>query len=277
MKNEPILAGVIGWPIKHSRSPQLHGYWLRKYGISGHYVPVSLSPENVLEGLSSLGRAGFRGVNVTLPHKEIALAHAKSVSETAGLIGAANTLTFEPDGTFHADNTDGYGFLSNLRQELPGWTSSGGAALVLGAGGASRAIIGALLTDGVAEIRLANRSRERAVELRDHFGPRIQVTDWEDISSAVSGAGTIINTTSLGMAGNPAVDISLDNADPDTVVNDLVYQPLITPLLDQARQRGLRIVDGLGMLLHQGAPGFERWFGQWPEVDADLRVAVLGQ
>lgn len=277
MNGEPILAGVVGYPIGHSRSPLLHGYWLRKYGISGHYVPVSLSPDRLVEGLRALGVAGFRGVNVTIPFKELALSNAATVSETAGMLGAANTLTFESDGSYHADNTDGYGFLSNMRQTLPDWTVARGTALILGAGGAARAVVGALLSEGIAEIRLANRTRRRAEELRDHFGTRVRVIDWREISEAVCDVDTVINTTSLGMIGNAAIEISLEDAESGTVVTDLVYQPLITPLLAQAQSHGLPVVDGLGMLLHQGAPGFERWYGHWPEVDADLRRAVLGR
>lgn len=270
------LAGVMGWPISHSKSPKLHGHWLRQYAIDGYYVPIGVPPERFAEALRALPGLGFRGVNVTIPHKEAALALADEVSHQAALIGAANTLTFREDGSIHADNTDGYGFVENLRQSAPSWEAKSGAALVLGAGGASRAIIAALLAEGVPEIRLANRTRPRAEQLRDHFGARVVVVDWAEASASAAGAMTIVNTTALGMVGQPELDISLDAAPDSALVNDIVYQPLMTPILEQAAARGLRVVDGLGMLLHQGVPGFERWFGVRPEVDVALRVAVLG-
>ncbi len=270
------LAGVMGWPIAHSRSPRLHGHWLRRYGVDGHYVPLGVRPEDFAAALAALPRLGFRGVNVTIPHKERALALAGSVSERAALIGAANTLTFGEGGAVHADNTDGYGFLANLRQGAPGWTAAAGPALVLGAGGAARGVVAALLSDGAPEIRIANRTRDRAVALRDHFGERVAVVDWAGAEEAVAGAATIVNTTSLGMHGGTASPLRLDAALDTALVTDIVYTPLVTPLLARAAARGLATVDGLGMLLHQAAPGFEAWFGVRPEVDADLRAAVLG-
>ena len=272
----PPLAGVLGWPISHSRSPRLHGHWLRRYGITGYYIPIGLVPEEFEAGLRALPRLGFRGANVTIPHKEAALALASEVSDRAALIGAANTLTFLPDGGIHADNTDGYGFLENLRQAAPSWTAAAGPALILGAGGASRAIIAALIDEGAPEVRVANRTRLRAEQLREHFGEKIAVVDWQAASDATAGAMTIVNTSVLGMVGQPELDISLDAAPADALVSDIVYEPLITPILRRAGARGLTVVDGLGMLLHQGVPGFERWFGVRPEVDAELRAAVLG-
>jgi shikimate dehydrogenase len=277
MNPAPPLAGVIGWPIGHSRSPLLHGHWLSRYGINGHYVPLAIPPERLEESLRALRRLGFRGVNATIPHKEAALALAATVSEAAAAIGAANTLTFDPDDGFHADNTDGHGFLENLRQAAPGWSASRGPALVFGAGGSSRAIIHALLSDGASEVRVTNRTSGRAVALRDHFGPQVVAVDWSRAAEAVAGAATIVNTTALGMAGHPPLDVSLEGADPRAVVSDIVYEPLRTPLLAQAAERSLTAVDGLGMLLHQAAPGFERWFGRRPEVDAALREAALAR
>ncbi|MBP7002410.1 shikimate dehydrogenase [Amaricoccus sp.] len=271
----PLLAGVLGWPIRHSRSPQLHGHWLARYGIRGHYVPLAVRPEDVPAALAALPKLGFRGVNVTIPHKEAALALAARATPTAELIGAANTLTFDANGGFEADNTDAYGFVRNLRQAAPGWSAAAGPALILGAGGASRAVIAALLEDGAPEIRLANRTRARAEGLRDHFGPRIVVVDWEGAAEAAAGAATIVNTSALGMGEDEGLPVRLDAAPAGALVTDIVYTPLVTPFLVEARARGLRIVDGLGMLLHQGAPGFERWFGRAPEVDDDLRRAVL--
>ncbi|TPE52548.1 shikimate dehydrogenase [Amaricoccus solimangrovi] len=275
--HRPPLAGVIGWPIGHSRSPRLHGHWLRRYGIDGYYVPIGLAPEDFARGLAGLPLLGFRGVNVTIPHKEAALAAASEVTERAARVGAANTLTFLPDGGIEADNTDGYGFLENLRQGAPGWAADRGPALVLGAGGASRAVVAALLEAGAPEIRLANRTRARAERLAGDLGGPVRVIDWADISEAADGAALIVNTSALGMVGQPPLDIRLDGAPGHALVTDIVYEPLVTPILAAAAARGLRVVDGLGMLLHQGVPGFARWFGKTPLVDADLREAVLGR
>ena len=269
------LAGVIGWPIAHSRSPLLHGHWLQRYGIHGHYVPLSVRPEHLAEALRTLPRLGFVGVNVTIPHKEAALALADVVTDRAALIGAANTLIFRSDGNIHADNTDGYGFITNLRQNAPGWNPAQGPAVVLGAGGAARAVVAALLDAGVPELRIANRTRLRAEQLRTEFGTRISVYDWAHATEMLDGTATVVNATSMGMEGKPALPLPLDGLRPGTLATDLVYTPLDTPFLIAARNRGCITVDGLGMLLHQAAPGFERWFGQRPEVDEDLRRAVL--
>ncbi len=269
------LAGVIGWPVGHSRSPALHRHWLSRYSIRGHYVPLAVAPEDLADVLAALPRMGFRGANVTLPHKETALALATEASDRARAIGAANTLVFLPDGGFLADNTDGVGFLSNLRQAQPRWTAATGPALVLGAGGAARAVLAALLDDGAPEIRLANRTQARAQALADAFGPKIRIVPWKAAGETMRGAATIVNTTSLGMAGQAPLDLGFDAADPDALVTDIVYQPLVTPFLARAAEAGLATVDGLGMLLHQAVPGFEAWFGRRPEVDDALRRAVL--
>ena len=271
----PPLAGVLGWPIGHSRSPRLHGHWLRRHRIPGHYVPMSVAPDDLAEALRALPRLGFVGVNVTIPHKEQALALATTVSEEAARIGAANTLTFLDGGGVHADNTDGYGFLANLRQAAPGWSALAGPALVLGAGGSARAVVAALIADGAPEVRLANRTRARAEALAAHFGPVVRVVDWAEADAAAGGAATIVNATSLGMADAAGAALTFAAAPAGAVVTDLVYRPLETAFLAAARARGLAVVDGLGMLLHQAVPGFERWFGVRPEVDADLRAAVL--
>jgi shikimate dehydrogenase len=275
MSEAPPLAGVVGWPIAHSRSPALHGHWLRRYGITGYYVPLGLRPQNFEDGVRALPKLGFRGVNVTIPYKEAALALASSVSDRASLIGAANTIHFRLDGEVHADNTDGYGFVQNLRQQAPGWSAKAGPALVLGAGGAARAVISALAAEGAPEVRVANRTRARAEMLRDHFGARVRVVDWHRASEAVEGATTIVNCTALGMRGQPELPVHLDFAPEGALVSDLVYTPLETGLLRQARHLGLTAVDGVGMLLHQAVPGFESWFDRRPEVDDALRRAVL--
>ncbi|WP_170326117.1 shikimate dehydrogenase [Ruegeria arenilitoris] len=274
--NRIPLAGVIGHPIAHSKSPKLHGHWLKKYGLDGHYVPMDVSPEDFETVLRSLPKAGFVGTNVTVPHKEAALRIADHVSERASVIGAANTLVFHEDGTIHADNTDGYGFLENLRSGAPDWTPSDGPAVVFGAGGAARAVIQSLLDAGVPQILLTNRTRTRADQLQKEFGDRVTVVDWLQAGNVIENAELVVNTTSLGMLGQPELRVPLDGLQPGAVVTDLVYAPLKTHLLQVAEEAGCTTVDGLGMLLHQAVPGFERWFGTRPEVTDDLRAAVLG-
>ncbi|MCC5957355.1 MAG: shikimate dehydrogenase [Natronohydrobacter sp.] len=266
------LAGVIGAPVGHSRSPRLHGTWLRDYGIAGHYVPLHVEADDLERVLRAMPAMGFVGANVTIPHKEAALVLADEVSDMAARIGAANTLTFR-DGRIHADNTDGYGFMANLRQGAPEWQPEAGAALVLGAGGAARAVIVALQDAGLSEIRLTNRTRARAEDLAAEFGCAVQ--DWDARAEGLGDLGLLVNTTALGMDGQAALDMPLGGLPDTALVTDIVYTPLETPLLRDARARGLRAVDGLGMLLHQAVPGFERWFGTRPEVTAALRAAVL--
>ena len=224
-----------------------------------------------------LPQVGFVGVNITIPHKEYVLSLADSVTDRAALIGAANTLTFTANGLIQADNTDGMGFLSNIRQSLPGWTASAGPALVLGSGGAARAIVSALISDGAPVVHVANRTRARADGLREHYGARLAPVDWTQIPDLVADCALVVNTTSLGMTGQPPLAVDLSRLAPPTVVTDIVYAPLQTELLRRAAEQGCETVDGLGMLLHQAVPGFERWFNYTPMVDDDLRAAVLGQ
>jgi len=268
-------AGVVGWPINHSKSPALHGHWLKRYGLSGEYLPIALAPDDFEAGLRKLAKRGFKGVNITIPHKEAALNLADSITDSAALIGAVNTIHFHSNGTIGADNTDGYGFIQNLRQNAQHWDAKSGPSLVIGAGGAARAIVWALLDAGAPVVRLANRTRIRAENLANHFGAKVEVVEWSQISEAMDGAATIVNTTSLGMAGQPELRVHFDDAPQGALVTDIVYNPLITPFLEKAQSSGLETVDGLGMLLHQAVPGFESWFGQKPEVDDDLRHAVL--
>jgi shikimate dehydrogenase len=270
------LAGVIGHPVAHSRSPALHGFWLRRYGIKGHYIPMDIAQSDLPEALAFLPKLGFVGLNVTIPHKETVLALADVVTDRAALIGAANTLIFRKDGKIHADNTDGTGFIANLRQNAPGWTPHAGPAVIFGAGGAARAVVASLIELGVQEIRIANRTRPRAEALRSDFGARLHVYDWVQAPNMLQGAALVINSTSLGMTGKPDFRVPLDALEPGTVVTDLVYTPLMTQFLIEAQERGAQVVDGLGMLLHQAAPGFERWFNHRPEVDDATRAAVLG-
>lgn len=270
------LAGVIGNPIAHSKSPRLHRHWLARYGIAGDYVPLHVDKDDLRAVLHALPKMGFVGANVTIPHKVSVLEIADHVSDRATLIGAANTLIFHEDGKIIADNTDGYGFLANLRQGAPGWRPDLGPAAVLGAGGAARAVIVSLLDAGAPEILLANRTRTKADVLRSEFGSRVRVFEWVQAGNMIEMATTVVNTTSLGMVGSPDLRVPLDGLQPGTVVTDLVYNPLRTHLLDEAEKAGCTVVDGLGMLLHQGVPGFERWFGVRPEVDQATRDAVLG-
>ncbi len=270
------LAGVIGSPIAHSKSPRLQNYWLKTYGISGFYVPMEVASANLRDVLNTLPKMGFVGTNVTLPHKEAVLELADEVSDRAAAIGAANTLTFQPDGRIHADNTDGFGFIENLRQGAPRWQAQTAPALLLGAGGAARAVLAALLEDGADRIFLTNRTRERAEKLAEEFGNRVQVMNWDEIADILGQIGLLVNSTVLGMTGKPELSLPLDALTPETVVTDLVYAPLETQLLRAAKERGCVTVDGLGMLLYQAVPGFERWFGARPVVDAETRAVVLG-
>jgi shikimate dehydrogenase len=274
---KPIpLAGVLGNPIAQSKSPRLHRHWLRKYGLLGDYVSLHVTEENLETVVRAMPKMGFVGANVTLPHKIAVMQFADQITDRATLIGAANTLTFKDDGKIIADNTDGYGFMANLKQNAPDWDPTSGPAVLLGAGGAARAIIVALADAGVTEILLTNRTRTKADALRAEFGTRIRVVDWVQAGNILEGAATVINSTSLGMTGNAALRIPLDGLTKGTLVTDIVYSPLRTRLLEEAETAGCTVVDGLGMLLHQGVPGFERWFGVRPEVDDKTRQAVLG-
>ena len=270
------LAAVIGHPIAHSKSPMLHGHWLKTYGIEGHYIPMDVTPDDLETVLRNMHKMGFVGANVTIPHKTRALEIADQVTDRATLIGAANTLIFHEDGKILADNTDGYGFIQNLRQSAPDWDPAAGPAVVLGAGGAARAVIASLLDVGVPEIFLSNRTRVRAEQLRDDFGARLKVVEWVQAGEVMEDGATVVNTTSLGMTGKPDLKVSLEGLQPGSLVTDLVYTPLRTPFLDEAQARGCMTVDGLGMLLHQATPGFERWFGPRPEVTEELRQVILG-
>jgi shikimate dehydrogenase len=269
------LAGVIGTPIAQSRSPQVHGHWLKTYDIKGHYIPMHVDADNLENVIRNLPKMGFVGVNVTLPHKEAVMQIADLVTDRAILIGASNTLIFRKDGKIHADNTDGFGFLENLKHGAPNWRPKQGPAAILGAGGAARAVIASLLDAGVPEIRLSNRTRVRAEKLQSDFGGRVRVYDWVQAGNMIDDAALLVNTTSLGMIGKGELRVPLDGLSARTVVTDLVYAPLKTRLLETAEHMGCVTVDGLGMLLHQAVPGFERWFGTRPEVDRATRVAAL--
>ena len=269
------LAGVIGFPVQHSKSPLLHNYWIRKYRLNAYYVPLEVSRLDFSEVINTLPKMGFRGVNITIPHKESALEYCHGVSDRAALIGAANTLRFGSDGSIFADNTDGYGFSQNIKECIPAWRASSGPALVIGAGGASRAVIHALLEEGVPEVFLVNRTKDRAEFLRKEFGAKVVVHDWFALDSILSDALTVVNTSALGMTGKPDLEIKIENLRSGAVVNDLVYTPLHTKFLKDAAANGCHAVDGLGMLIHQAAASFEIWFGIHPEVDIDLREHLI--
>jgi shikimate dehydrogenase len=266
-------ACVIGWPIEHSRSPAIHGYWLKHYKIDGEYRAEAVRPGDLAALLGSLAKT-YVGANVTLPHKEEALRLADHVDAAARAIGAANTLWLDETGKLHASNTDAFGFMTNLEQQAPGWNDKRRQIVVLGAGGAARAILYGLIEAGVGKILLLNRSSDRAEALAKSFGPKVEVGDWNQRNQALSSAGLLVNTTSLGMVGKPPLDLDLAALPNDAVVADIVYNPLETELLAAARARGNRVVDGLGMLLYQAVPGFERWFGMRPEVTPELRKQV---
>lgn len=268
-------ACVIGWPVEHSRSPVIHRYWLEHYGIDGAYEKEAVRPEDLRGFVQQLWTHGYIGANVTLPHKEAALAASRSADEAAMSIGAANTLWLDPDGALHASNTDAYGFMTNLDAEAPHWNEATGAVLVLGAGGAARAVVYGLIKAGVSRILLLNRTRARAESLAAAFGPKVEVVDWTARNEALTACGLLVNTTSLGMTGQDSLDMDLSAMPDGGVVADIVYVPLETQLLSDARARGLTAVDGLGMLLHQAVPGFERWFGVRPEVTPELRAHVM--
>ena len=273
---ETRLAGVMGWPVAHSRSPRVHGFWLDQHGIDGAYLPLAVRPENLKAALDGLSALGFRGCNLTIPHKEAALKMVGEVSPRAARIGAVNTVTVTTDGTLMGDNSDGFGFLENLRAEVPNFDPAAGAAVVLGAGGAARAICAGLTDCGTPEIKLVNRNMARAEVLAEAIGPVIRPLNWEARNAALAGAALVVNTTSLGMTGQPALDLDLSLLPVEALVNDLVYAPLTTALLAAARERGNIAVDGLGMLLHQARPGFAAWFGVEPDVTAELREFVTG-
>ncbi len=270
------LAGVMGWPVTHSLSPRLHGFWLERYRIDGAYLPLAVAPERFERALRGLADAGFRGVNLTLPHKRAGLAVCHQVEPLAERIGAVNTVVFE-DGRLEGRNTDAFGFLENLRQGAPAWDATAGPALVLGAGGAARAVAAALLDAGAPELRLSNRTAARVETLAGALGARAVPVPWEKRADALDGLALLVNATSLGMAGHPGLDLDLDPLPASALVTDIVYTPLETPLLARARARGNSAVDGLGMLLHQARPGFEAWFGVAPEVTAELRAFVLAR
>lgn len=267
-------ACVVGWPVAHSRSPLIHGHWLEAYGLPGNYDKQAVSPEAFPSFMARFPESGLTGANITVPHKEIAFHLVERTTPAAAAVQAVNTLWLE-DGQPIGDNTDVYGFLANLDEGAPDWDGSGRMAMVLGAGGAARAVLKGLIDRGFDEIRLANRTFAKAQALTDALGSAIRPVAWEDRAAMLDNCSLLVNTTSLGMTDVPPLKIELTALPDEAVVTDIVYVPLETPLLRDARARGLRAVDGLGMLLHQAVPGFERWFGVRPKVTAELRARIV--
>jgi shikimate dehydrogenase len=265
-------ACIIGWPVEHSRSPRIHGYWLERYGLDGAYRRESIAPEAFPAFISDLAANGYVGANVTMPHKEAAL-RGSEPDDKAMAIGAVNTLWFE-GGTLRGTSTDGDGFVANLDACVPGWDGALDNAVVLGAGGSARSIVYALLERPIERIHVVNRTVERAETFREAFGPRVHAAGWNALPGVLAGAGLLINTTALGNKGNPPLDLDLGGVADDAVVADINYVPLVTTVLATAQKRGLRTVDGLGMLLHQAVPGFARWFGVRPDVTPELRAVI---
>ena len=274
-EERPRLAAVLGNPISHSKSPRMHNYWLKQNKINGYYVPIKVELEDFEQTIRALVNMGFSGVNVTIPHKLSALKIADESSSTAQYIGAANTLTFTKENKIYADNTDAYGFINNIKCKYPDWNPKKGMSVVLGAGGASRAVIAALLSEGAEKIIVLNRTIEKAEALKKDYDNKITIESWKNINEVAASSSNIINTTSLGMNDKTFIAIN-PKAIPETaLVSDLVYAPLETNLLKTAKNRGSRTVDGLGMLIHQGIPGFEAWFGQKPLVTEELREILI--
>jgi shikimate dehydrogenase len=266
-------ACVTGWPVAHSRSPLIHGHWLKTYGIEGSYERIATPTGQFARFTASIGVGGLRGANVTVPHKITAFAECDRHTSVAQAMGAVNTLWREGD-LLWGDNTDVAGFLGSLDEEAPGWRQQTRSAVILGAGGAARAVAYGLLSAGLERVMIINRTIGRAEAVAEAFGPRLFVSTWSEISDRLAETDLLVNTTSLGMSGQDSLDIDISNLRSRAVVADVVYVPLETSLLHEARRRGLRTVGGLGMLLHQAAPGFERWFGIRPSVTPELRSLV---
>ena len=268
------MAGVIGWPVAHSRSPKLHNYWLQLHGLAGVYVPLPVAPANLQAALAGLPALGFKGCNITLPHKVDALKLVHEVDSNAKRVGAMNTVVVQPDGSLKGYNNDGFGYIQSLLDADPDWRADAGPITVLGAGGAARAVVLALADRGATEIRLLNRTFEKADALAREFGTPVKALPWSERHAALADIALLVNTTSQGMHGYPPLDLHLDALPARALVSDVIYVPLETPLLAAARQRGNRTVNGLGMLLNQARPAFNAWFGVMPQVTLELRRLI---
>jgi len=269
-----LLAGVMGWPVMHSRSPALHNYWFAHHGLAGTYVPLAIEPDDLAPALRALAPLGFAGCNLTIPHKERALAIVDTIDPVARRIGAISCVVVQPDGSLAGTNNDGYGFVHNILQQEPQWRADAGPVAVIGAGGGARAVVYSLAERGAREIRVINRTLARGQALAREFGPPVTPIAWEERHRALDGAAMLVNTTSQGMVGQPPLDLALDALPTSALVCDIVYVPLETPLLSAARRRGNRAIDGLGMLLHQARPAWQAWFGVEPDVTPGLRALI---
>jgi shikimate dehydrogenase len=269
-----LMAGVMGWPVMHSRSPRIHNYWLGKHGLAGTYVPIAVKADGLRAALRALPALGFAGCNLTIPHKEAALEIVDRVDPKARRIGAINCVVVASDDSLDGFNYDGFGYIQGILEEHPSWRADAGPIAVIGAGGGARAVLVSLIDQGAREIRLINRSPERAQALAKEFGPPVAAVAWDDRHVALDGAAMLVNTTSQGMAGQPPLNLALDTLPASALVSDIIYIPRETPLLAAARRRGNRTVNGLGMLLHQARPAFHAWFGVMPEVTAELRAMI---
>jgi shikimate dehydrogenase len=272
--NEFCLAGVMGWPIAQSRSPILHNYWIEKYQLNGRYVPLAVEPERLSDALRGMRALGFSGCNVTMPHKLTVMPLLDSINETARRVGAVNTIVIGADGSMAGANNDGNGYINNLLDVAPDWKADAGPIALLGAGGGARAVLVALIERGAKEIRLINRTFERAERIAAEFGPPVKAFAWDRRSDVIGDVALLTNATNQGMTGKPALDISLDRLSKQTLVADLIYVPPMTPFLEAASRRGNVTVNGLGMLLHQARPAFKAWFGVMPEITPDLRATI---
>jgi len=269
-----VLAGVMGWPVGHSRSPVIHNYLMEKHGLTGAYVPLAITPQNLDAALRGLFPLGFSGCNITIPHKEQAFTIVDAIDPVARSIGAISCVSVRPDGALAGTNNDAFGFIENVLQQRPAWRADAGPAVVIGAGGGARAVVYALADRGATEIRLVNRTLPRASALAQEFGSPVNVVGWDERSRALQGAAMVVNTTSQGMVGNAPLDLPLDELPNTALVCDIVYVPIETPLLAAARRRGNPTVDGLGMLLHQVRPAWRAWFNIDPQITPELRAKV---
>ena len=276
-ESPPYLAGVIGHPISQSKSPKLHNYWISKYQINGFYIPFSVTTEKLETSIKSLIDLGFSGVNVTIPHKTNVLSFADSVTDRAALIGASNTLYFSKSGKIHADNTDGYGFIQNIIDEIPDYDFYDKTAIIYGAGGSARAIASALISNGIKEVGITNRTRSKAQIISENLGAKVSVVDWRTAPEMVGRADLIINATSMGMIGQPDFSQPIARAKKTALVIDIVYNPLITELIKEAKKQKLKTVGGIGMLINQAVPGFEHWFQTTPVIDEEIRKFIVEQ
>lgn len=276
MSSQPFgLAGIMGWPVAHSRSPIIHNHWIKKYGLNGAYVQLPVAPGKLAQAVPGLAALGFRGCNITLPHKVDALQLVDEVDVMARRMGAMNTIVVQPDGSLKGFNNDGFGYIQSLLDAQPDWRADAGPITVLGAGGAARAVVLSLADRGAKEIRLLNRTFDKAQALAKEFGAPVKALPWEERHAALADVALLVNTTSQGMHGQPDLELTLDALPKHALVSDVIYVPLETPLLLAARQRGNPTVNGLGMLLNQARPAFNAWFGVMPEITEELKQALI--